>query len=63
MNISKTVNCFLIGLIFLGWAFYSCASGNVQKKQAFEDSAEFKLYMKGTVIASVSCSLDKKGNY
>jgi putative CocE/NonD family hydrolase len=63
MNINKTVNWFLIGLIFLGWVFYSSASDNVQKKQAFEDSADFKLYMKGTVIASVSCSLDKKGHY
>jgi hypothetical protein len=43
---------FLIGLFLLGWTF-----------QDFEDSAQFKLYMKGTIIATASNSLDKEGNY
>jgi hypothetical protein len=51
----KTKNitiCFLIGLFLLGWTF-----------QEFEDSAHFKLYLKGTAIATASNSLDKEGNY
>jgi putative CocE/NonD family hydrolase len=62
MKIKKTANCFLIGLIFLGWMFYSRAF-NTGQIQDFEDSGSFRLFMKGTVIANVSTSLDKKGNY
>ncbi len=63
MKISKTANYFLIGLIFFGWTFYSCAFYAGQKKQDFEDSANFKLYLKGTAIANISNSLDTEGNY
>jgi putative CocE/NonD family hydrolase len=52
-----------MGLFLLGWVLYSCASDTSQKKQEFEDSANFKLYMKGTAIATASNSLDKEGNY
>ncbi len=42
--------------------FFSRAYDTGQKLD-FEDSGRFKLYMKGTVIAQVSTSLDRKGNY
>lgn len=52
MKKNNIVNFFLIGIFFLGWTF-----------QDFEDSANFKLYLKGTAIAKASNSLDKEGNY
>ena len=48
----KLAAYFLIGLFLLGGTF-----------QDFEDSANFKLYIKGTAIATASNSLDKEGNY
>jgi putative CocE/NonD family hydrolase len=55
--------CWLMGFLFLGWTFYSCASDERKNRQEFEDSANFKLYMKGTVIATASNSLESDGNY
>jgi predicted acyl esterase len=58
-----SIGYLLIALFFWGWTFHSCVPGPEKDKQDFEDSANFKLYMKGTAIATASNSLDKKGNY
>jgi putative CocE/NonD family hydrolase len=63
MKTKNTAICLLMGIFFLGWTVCSCSSDTRQKKRGFEDSANFKLYMKGTIIATVSNSLDKAGNY
>jgi putative CocE/NonD family hydrolase len=63
MRITKKTGYSLIVFLIWGWTCYSCSTDSKDIKQVFEDSANFKLYLKGTVIATASNSLDKEGNY
>lgn len=63
MKTNKWARNFLLGVFLLVWTAGMCAFGAGQKSRDFEDSAKFKLYMKGTAIATASNSLDDRGNY
>jgi putative CocE/NonD family hydrolase len=63
MRIDKFFEYACIVFFLLAVSFFSCASKVDRNGTDFEDSANFKLYIKGTAIATASNSLDKAGNY